>query len=114
MGATRSSAVRQGNGPRCETPDPCVAATASKVARGLIGIGPLYLVMLTGGCSQAPAFDIMGSLFPAWIFCIALGILLAALTRWLLARWQVRLLFPVVAYPCLAAIFTFSIWLIFF
>jgi len=72
------------------------------------------LILLPCSCSQAPAFDIMGSLFPAWILCIVLGILLSAFTHWLLLRWQVRLLFPVLAYPCLAAVFTFSIWLIFF
>ena len=84
------------------------------VTRRFAGFGAVSLMLLTGGCSEAPAFDVMGSLFPAWIFCIALGILLAAFTRWLLGRRQVRLLFPVIAYPCLAAVFTFSIWLIFF
>ena len=84
------------------------------VSRTLVGIGAPALMIATSGCSEAPAFDVMGSLFPAWIFCIALGILLAAFTRWLLGRRQVRLLFPVIAYPCLAAVFTFSIWLIFF
>ena len=85
-----------------------------KVIRTFVGVGAISVMILIGGCSAAPAFDIMGSLFPAWIFCIALGILLAAFTRWLLGRRQVRLLFPVIAYPCLAAVFTFSIWLIFF
>ena len=84
------------------------------VTRRFAGFGAVSLMLLTGGCSEAPAFDVMGSLFPAWIFCIAIGILLAAFTRWLLGRRQVRLLFPVIAYPCLAAVFTFSIWLIFF
>ena len=83
-------------------------------SRTLVGIGAPTLMIATIGCSEAPAFDVMGSLFPAWIFCIALGILLAAFTRWLLGRRQVRLLFPVIAYPCLSAVFTFSIWLIFF
>ena len=84
------------------------------VTRRFAGFGAVSMMLLTGGCSEAPAFDVMGSLFPAWIFCIAIGILLAAFTRWLLGRRQVRLLFPVIAYPCLAAVFTFSIWLIFF
>jgi YtcA family len=72
------------------------------------------LALLPCGCAQAPAFDVMGSLFPAWILCIALGILLAAIAHWLLVRYRVRLLLPVIAYPCLAAVFTFTIWLIFF
>ena len=85
----------------------------SKVGRYLC-IAASWLTLLPRSCSQTPAFDIMGSLFPAWILCIVLGILLSAFTHWLLLRWQVRLLFPVLAYPCLAAVFTFSIWLIFF
>ena len=86
----------------------------SKVTPIFVGFGALSLMMLISGCSEAPAFDVMGSLFPAWIFCIALGIFLAAFTHWLLVHQRVRLLFPAIAYPCLAATFTFSIWLIFF
>jgi hypothetical protein len=82
--------------------------------RRCLHLGTASLILLPCGCSEAPAFDIMGSLFPAWILCIALGIVLAAITRWVLARWRVRLLFPVIAYPSLAAVFTFTIWLIFF
>ena len=77
-------------------------------------LGRAFLILLPSGCSKAPAFDIMGSLFPAWILCIALGILMAAFAHWLLSRWRVRLLFPMLAYPCLVAVFTFTIWLIFF
>lgn len=68
----------------------------------------------TCGCAHAPAFDVMGSLFPAWLLCIALGILFAVAARWLLLRARINLVFPVLIYPCLAAIFTFAIWLIFF
>jgi hypothetical protein len=86
----------------------------SKIQRCLGVATSCVTLLLCGGCSQAPAFDIMGSLFPAWILCIALGTLLAALTRWLLARRQIHLLSPVIAYPSLAAVFAFTIWLIFF
>jgi hypothetical protein len=69
---------------------------------------------MSSGCSQAPAIDVMGSLFPAWLLCIALGTLAAVLTHWLLLRYRIQLLFPFLTYPCLAAIFTFAIWLLFF
>jgi len=72
------------------------------------------VVLMSVGCSQAPAIDVMGSLFPAWLLCIALGILAAVLIRWLLLRYRIQLLFPFLAYPCLAAVFTFAIWLVFF
>jgi YtcA family len=66
------------------------------------------------GCSRAPAFDIVGSLFPAWLLCIVLGIILAGVGRWLLLRWRITVQVPVLVYPCLAAFFTFALWLIFF
>jgi hypothetical protein len=72
------------------------------------------IILLSVGCSQAPAIDVMGSLFPAWLLCIALGTVAAALTHWILLRYRIQLLFPFLAYPCLAAIFTFAIWLVFF
>jgi hypothetical protein len=30
------------------------------------------ILMTIIGCEQAPAVDVMGSLFPAWLLCIAL------------------------------------------
>jgi len=80
---------------------------------------PLFILtaalsLMCSGCSWAPAIDVMGSLFPAWLLCIALGILLAVLTRWLLLRSRIHLAFSALAYPLLAASFTFAIWLVFF
>jgi hypothetical protein len=56
----------------------------------------------------------MGSLFPAWLVCLVLGILLAALVRWLLLRQKVAVVLPILVFPSLAALFTFLLWLIFF
>ena len=66
------------------------------------------------GCSRAPTFDIVGSLFPAWLVCLVLGILLATFARWLLLRLKVSLALPILVYPSLAALFTFVLWLVFF
>lgn len=74
----------------------------------------LCLVLTITGCSAAPAFDVMGSLFPAWLLCIVLGVVLAAITRWLLIRRQTNLPFPFLTFPCLGAVYTFAVWLIFF
>jgi len=72
--------------------------------------------LLTTGCSRAPSINILGSFFPAWILCGVIGVLLAVAVRVLLARLNFeRELSPlIVVYPCLAALFTFSIWLLFF
>jgi hypothetical protein len=66
------------------------------------------------GCSRAPSFEIVGSLFPAWLLCLVIGILLATAGRWLLLRWQIVIACPVLVYPSLAALFTFLLWLMFF
>lgn len=68
------------------------------------------------GCSRAPSFNILGSFFPAWILCGLIGIVLAVVARILFVRLNFeRELSPlVVVYPCLAAFFTFSIWLLLF
>jgi hypothetical protein len=71
---------------------------------------------LAGGCARAPSFNILGSFFPAWIVCVLAGILLAVAVRLLFVRLKFEQdLSPlVVVYPCLAAFFTFTLWLLFF
>jgi YtcA-like protein len=69
---------------------------------------------LVSGCSQPPSYDIEGALFPGWLVCVAAGILLASAGRWLMQRARIAIAYPALAYPCLAAAFTFAIWLIFF
>jgi hypothetical protein len=73
-------------------------------------------MLLATGCSRAPTFNILGSFFPAWILCGVLGILLTVGVRILFVRFNFEQeLSPlIVVYPCLAAFFTFSIWLLFF
>ena len=76
--------------------------------------GLLPAVMLCTSCSRAPSFDILGSFFPAWLLCLALGLLLTVAARWLLLRVRVVLALPILTYPSLTATFTFGLWLIFF
>jgi hypothetical protein len=72
--------------------------------------------LLAAGCSRAPTFNILGSFFPSWIVCGVLGILLAAAARLFFVRIRLETeLSPLIlVYPCLAAFFTFTLWLIFF
>jgi len=75
----------------------------------------VYLVaFLLAGCSRTPSVDILGSFFPAWLVCFAAASLLTALTRLILVRLRMKLDLPVLAYPALAALLTFSLWLMFF
>jgi YtcA family len=73
-------------------------------------LGPLLLA----GCSRAPSVDILGSFFPAWLFCLILAVLLATLIRLVMLRLRVNVALPNLAYPSLAALLTFALWLIFF
>jgi hypothetical protein len=64
--------------------------------------------------TRVPTFDVLGSLFPAWLVCLAVAILLTVGIRWLLMRLRIPLVFPVVIYPSLTAFVTFALWLAFF
>jgi hypothetical protein len=65
-------------------------------------------------CTHVPTFDVMGSLFPAWLVCMAAAILFTVAIRWLLMRLRIPLVFPAVIYPSLTALLTFALWLAFF
>ncbi len=68
------------------------------------------------GCVRAPVMNILGSYFPAWMFCALLGILLAVLVRVIVTRFRLEEYArpAVLTYPCVAALFTLSTWLLFF
>ena len=72
--------------------------------------------MLIAGCSRAPTFNLLGSFFPAWIVCGVIGILLTLAARLFFVRIKLeQQLKPlIVVYTCLAALFTFTLWLLFF
>jgi fructose-specific phosphotransferase system IIC component len=84
------------------------------IRRLLVYAAGICVPLVTVGCSQAPTFEILGSVFPAWLVCLAAGVLLTALARWLLVRKGIQLVFPLLTYPCLAAVFIFAMWLVFF
>jgi len=76
----------------------------------------IALTLLATGCSRAPSFNLLGSFFPAWLLCGVLGIALAVVTRVIFVRtnFEKELAPLILVYPCLAAFYTFTIWLLFF
>lgn len=76
----------------------------------------MLLSLALDGCQRAPSVDILGSFFPIWIFCVALGILLTVIAWRVFVRVGIEdSLGPrVLVYPSLSALFAFLIWLIFF
>jgi hypothetical protein len=82
--------------------------------RRLSRCGFTLAVILLTSCGRAPSFDVLGSFFPAWLACLALGLLLTVGARSLLLRLHVVIALPVLTYPSLTALLTFALWLAFF
>jgi hypothetical protein len=76
----------------------------------------VFALIVLAGCRRAPAFNVLGSYFPAWLICFVLGILLTVAARVVLHRYNLSeaLNPPLLMYSCLTAFFTFATWLIFF
>jgi hypothetical protein len=75
---------------------------------------PASAALVLAGCGRAPSFDILGSFFPAWLVCLAAGLLLTVAFRWLLLRIQIVIAAPILTYPSLTALVTLALWLAFF
>ena len=83
--------------------------TSRKSLRGLF----MPPVLLITGCGRAPSFNILGSFFPAWLLCLMVAVVLTVVSRALLNRY-VEIVWPVLVYPSLTAIFALASWLAFF
>ena len=84
--------------------------------RPMVLLGFVVSLSLVAGCGRAPSFNILGSFFPAWLICIVVGLGLAASVHWLLVRYKLDKEIPwtIFVYPCLAAFFAFTLWLVLF
>ena len=91
---------------RSSLPPPPVARDPARRARG-------EQLRLEGRRRQ-PSIEILGSYFPAWLICLTFAILLTFLARWLLLRLQIPVVPPILVYPCMTAMFTFALWLVFY
>jgi hypothetical protein len=82
--------------------------------RSFIKLGVALIPLFLTSCARAPVFDIAGSIFPAWLVCFTLSIFMTVVARWVLMHLQIVIVFEILVYPCLTAVFTFLIWLVFF
>ncbi len=71
---------------------------------------------LLAGCTLAPSISVLGAYFPDWLFCIIAGVSLTVITHAIQARENLgSWLAPVaLTYPALTALFSLTVWLIFF
>jgi hypothetical protein len=74
------------------------------------------LTVFLAGCARAPAIDVQGSFFPAWIICLTIAVFLTFAIRYLLVRLRIESeVGPlVVFYPSLLTLMTIMIWMSFF
>jgi hypothetical protein len=80
-----------------------------------LACGAAVCLCLTG-CGSAPAINILGSFFPAWMICLTAGVVLAFVVRFVLLRYRLETeVGPLVLfYPCVVILSTCLLWLIFF
>jgi len=71
---------------------------------------------LCTGCAQAPAIDVIGSFFPAWMVCLIAAVTLTAALRVFLLRRQLEPAIEPIAlfYPTVALLLSCLLWLIFY
>jgi len=74
----------------------------------------LALLATLPGCD--PALNLWGSVLPAWVVCLALGVALAGLLRWVFARagLEPHLGPLVLVYPALVLLLTCLSWIVLF
>jgi YtcA-like protein len=73
------------------------------------------LVLALAPCAAcAPLVDVAGAFFPAWMFCILVGVTATVLLRQLFARMRLEAsLGPLLlVYPSLAAAISLALWVI--
>lgn len=77
---------------------------------------PCLAMIGCSGCSRAPSIEVIGSFFPAWMFCIIVALIITGLIRLeLVRRGLEKKLSPlVVFYPSVAVAITCLLWIILF
>jgi hypothetical protein len=83
--------------------------------------GPLALWRIAtalpiAGCNYSPTMDLLGSYFPAWMLCAAIGIVAAVIIRQILAVAGINdyVVAPLLTYAGLAVSATLLAWLLWF
>ena len=74
------------------------------------------IALAVSGCSRAPTMDLLGSYFPGWMLCSALGIVAAFIIRQILGVTGINdyVVAPLLTYAGLAVSATLLAWLFWF
>jgi len=86
--------------------------TGRALWRTVAGMG---LILLTG-CRGAPSINVLGSFFPGWMFCMAIGVVGSLLLRLVFIKTNIDAHLPMrtTVYICLWVLITLLSWLLFF
>ena len=89
---------------------------AGRRRRGSLIVGRIAITLPVAGCNYAPTMDLLGSYFPAWMLCAALGIIAAIVIRQILAVAGISeyVVAPLLTYAGLAVSATLLAWLLWF
>ena len=76
----------------------------------------LIALLAITGCQQAPSFNIIGSIFPDWIFCSIIGLVAGPVAHAIFVRLDLdkEIQPPILIYPCIVLSCTLTLWLILF
>jgi hypothetical protein len=79
-------------------------------------VGFVAAALLLTGCARAPAIDIVGSFFPAWMICLTIAVVLTFAVRYLLVhlRFESEVGPLALFYPGLLTLLTGLLWLFYF
>jgi hypothetical protein len=77
---------------------------------------PVAIALPVAACSRSPTLDLLGSYFPAWMLCAAIGIVAAVIIRQILAVTGINdyVVAPLLTYAALAVSATLLAWLLWF
>jgi hypothetical protein len=82
------------------------------------GLLPLALAAVAplSGCAGAPAVNVVGSYFPAWMLCAIVGVTVAVCFRQVLVLVGLEnsLPVPLVTHAAVALAVTLAVWLVWF
>ena len=97
------------------------AGSGTRIRRDLCRCTSLTLLRVAiasvvSGCSYSPTLDLLGSYFPAWMLCAAVGIVAALVIRQILAVAGISdyVVAPLLTYAALAVSATLLAWLLWF
>ncbi len=76
----------------------------------------IAIALPVAACSYAPTIDLLGSYFPAWMLCAAIGIVASVIIRQILAVAGISdyVVAPLLTYAAFAVSATLIAWLLWF